>query len=943
MYQDHIQITTSGLTPELQACVRACQALPGCSHTVLEAEEVAAGAADAVEADAAAAASFAPFAEADLVIATCDGANACDQVCQLLSQAGEKTQVIVLVEAQAATEVAALGDPRIFDIATLPVTPELLAFRVGRWQQARKQADDLFEARQFWDATINSIPCLVWYKTDDGIHEIVNDAFCATVNKPKDVVQGKGHAFIWDVEQDDPACIESERIVMTTQQTCVAEEQVQTGDGERLLTTYKSPLYNLDGSVMGTVGVAIDITQEREYENSLVEKNRSLESIFRTMDGGVIAHTLDGKQILSINEAALSILGCGSLEELMESGFDMVAPSLFEEDKEALRSCIRQLKNPGDSASMEYRLRRDDGSVTHVMGNVKLMEQDGELFYQRFLIDVTEQKLREEEKERHQRDLIHALSRDYQLVCAFDLDTGEGETLRISQEGEGVALSEIFPDRVDLENCVHTYIDQRVCDKDREMLTQALSRENISAEMETKKRFDTTYRTDCDGELEYRQATVVRVRDWNTDHHVVLGLRNVDSQIREEMKKATLLEEALIRANKASEAKSAFLTNMSHDIRTPMNAIMGFTTLASNHINETERVHDYLSKIRTSSAHLLSLINDILDMSRIESGKASLDEKPCNIAEVFDNLAVILQSEVTRKGLTLSVDTSRITHPEVVCDCLKVNQIMLNLLGNSIKFTDAGGYVGVRVDELPDAPTDHARFKVVVTDTGIGMSEGFLEHIFDPFERERTSTISGIQGTGLGMAITKNLVDMMNGTIEVKSTLGEGSEFTLVFTLRRTSKENLVSVEEPKRAFERASERMKGSRVLLVDDNMLNREIAITILEDAGFEVEFATNGQEAVDMVREAAPGWYKLVLMDIQMPVMNGYEATRAIRDYELDAQARGIERMPILAITADAFDTDRNKALACGMDGHVPKPIEVDVLFATLDELLEGQLAE
>lgn len=183
----------------------------------------------------------------------------------------------------------------------------------------------------------------------------------------------------------------------------------------------------------------------------------------------------------------------------------------------------------------------------------------------------------------------------------------------------------------------------------------------------------------------------------------------------------------------------------------------------------------------------------------------------------------------------------------------------------------------------------------------------------------------------------------MNGTIEVKSTLGEGSEFTLVFTLRRTSKENLVSVEEPKRAFERASERMKGSRVLLVDDNMLNREIAITILEDAGFEVEFATNGQEAVDMVREAAPGWYKLVLMDIQMPVMNGYEATRAIRDYELDAQARGIERMPILAITADAFDTDRNKALACGMDGHVPKPIEVDVLFATLDELLEGQLAE
>lgn len=252
-----------------------------------------------------------------------------------------------------------------------------------------------------------------------------------------------------------------------------------------------------------------------------------------------------------------------------------------------------------------------------------------------------------------------------------------------------------------------------------------------------------------------------------------------------------------MRANKASEAKSAFLTNMSHDIRTPMNAIMGFTTLASNHVTETERVRDYLVKIRTSSAHLLNLINDILDMSRIESGKAFLDEKPCNITEVFDNLAIILQSEVVRKGLTLSVDTSRITHSDVTCDSLKINQIMLNLLGNAIKFTDTGGLISVRVEELPDAPIEHARFKIVVSDTGIGMSESFLEHIFDPFERERTSTVSGIQGTGLGMAITKNLVDMMNGTIDVCSTLGKGTEFTLVFTLRRTNEEGHVSIAHP--------------------------------------------------------------------------------------------------------------------------------------------------
>ncbi|MEY8561469.1 ATP-binding protein [Eggerthellaceae bacterium 3-80] len=928
MYQDHIHIVTSGLSPELNAAIQACPALPACEHAFAVVDDIdSSGEVNPL------------LSQADLVIVACPEHDALSKVHQVLSCIGARAQVIVLVDSANAAGIACLADERIFDIATLPVSPEMLAFRFSRWQHHRKQADDLFEAQQFLDATINSIPCLVWYKTDAGVHEKVNDAFCKTVNKPKEIVEGKRHAFIWDVEQDDPACIESERIVMSNQKTCIAEEQVQTGDGKRLLTTYKSPLYNLDGSVMGTVGVAIDITQEREYENSLIEKNRSLESIFRSMDGGIIAHSLDGKQILSINEAALSILECGSLEELMESGFDMVAPSLFEEDKRVVRARINSLKSPGDSASIDYRIRRDDGSVTHIMGNVKLMEQDGELFYQRFLIDVTEQKLREEEKERHQRDLINALSRDYLLVCSFDMDTGEGETLRITKDGEGAELKEIFPEKVKLESCLRTYIEQRVYEKDREMLVAALSRESISLEMAQNKRFDTTYRTGCDGSLEYHQATVVRVRDWNSDHLVVLGLRNVDSQIREEMQKTTLLEEALMRANKASEAKSAFLTNMSHDIRTPMNAIMGFTTLASNHVTETERVRDYLAKIRTSSAHLLSLINDILDMSRIESGKASLDEKPCNIAEVFDNLAVILQSEVARNGLTLTVDTSHITHPEVYCDSLKINQIMLNLLGNAIKFTDADGFVSVRVDELPDAPVDHARFRVVVTDTGIGMSESFLEHIFDPFERERTSTISGIQGTGLGMAITKNLVDMMNGTIDVRSTLGQGSEFTLVFTLQRTSKESLADAFCPTDTSANAADKMRGARVLLVDDNMLNREIAITILQDAGFVVDYATNGQEAVDMVRNAAPGCYKLVLMDIQMPIMNGYEAARAIRDYEQETQACDAGRMCILAITADAFDTDRNKALACGMDGHVPKPIEIDVLFDALNKLLVG----
>lgn len=242
------------------------------------------------------------------------------------------------------------------------------------------------------EATINSVPSLVWYKSKDGIHHKVNDAFCATVNKTKEQVQGRGHAYIWDVEADDPACIESERRVMAAKSTIVSEETVQTSDGTRLLTTYKSPLYNIDGSVMGTVGVGIDVTQERAYEDEIVEKNRTMETIFTTMDCGVITHSLDGTRLLGINQAALDILGYDSAEDLMAAGFDMVAPSVVDEGAGKMRESIATLKNVGDSVSTEYRVRHDNGDIVHVMGNVKLIESDGELLLQRYLLDYTDKK-----------------------------------------------------------------------------------------------------------------------------------------------------------------------------------------------------------------------------------------------------------------------------------------------------------------------------------------------------------------------------------------------------------------------------------------------------------------------------------------------------------------------------------------------------------------------
>ncbi len=832
----------------------------------------------------------------------------------------------------APNDLAAAAEPflgQLTDLWADPLSPATLAFHFARWQRARKDAADAWETAQYLEATINSIPCLIWYKTADGVHEKVNDSFCETVGKTKEQVQGQRHAYIWDVEEDDPACIESERIVMETERTCVSEECVQTGSDTRLLTTYKSPLYNPDGTVMGTVGVGIDITQERAYEASLVEKTRTLETIFTTMECGVLTHSIDGSRILGINQAALNILGYESEAELMDQGFDMIAPTVVEEDQAMLRERIATLTHIGDSVSTEYRVRRSTGEILHVMGNIKLTEKDGERYFQRFLLDITEQKLEEERKERHQRDLLKALSEDYLVVCAYDLDTDVSEPVRVSTDPV-LGLANVFGEGLTLEESGGRYISERVHESDRAKMADVLSPARILEHLETDDRLDALYRTGQGDEAQFCQVTIVRAGSWDDGHRIVMGLRNVDRQIREELQQKELLEEALVRANKASEAKSAFLTNMSHDIRTPMNAIVGFTTLATNHIDQKDRVEEYLAKIQASSHHLLSLINDILDMSRIESGKASLDEQRSSIHEIMENLHTILQPEADERGITLKVDAGPEAEVPIICDKLKINQIFLNLLGNSLKFTAPEGVVSATVAEAPGAPAGCRRYRMVVEDTGIGMSPEFLKHIFDPFERERTSTISGIQGTGLGMAITKSLVDMMGGTIEVASTEGVGSRFTVMLTLREADASGDLAPTAPTRVV--PSDALKGCHVLLVDDNLLNREIALTLLEDAGFEVECAVDGQMAVDMMAEPDADRFELVLMDIQMPVMNGYEAARAIRALEGPAAT-----VPILAITADAFDTDRQKALDAGMDGHLPKPIEVDKLFAALDALL------
>ena len=422
---------------------------------------------------------------------------------------------------------------------------------------------------------------------------------------------------------------------------------------------------------------------------------------------------------------------------------------------------------------------------------------------------------------------------------------------------------------------------------------------------------------------------LVQVFRWNSARDFFIQQEHSEQEYRKSLEQKNIaLQLAVQRETKANLAKREFLFNMSHDIRTPMNAIIGFTALAQTHIDDRGQVEDYLKKISVSSQHLLSLINDVLDMSRIESGKVTLEAKPVHLPELVHELRDIIQAVVSKKDLSLTLDTVGVENEDVIADPLRLEQILINVLANAVKFTPDGGQISLWIVQKDTAPAGYADFEFHIKDNGIGMSEEFQKHIFEQFARERTSTVSKIQGTGLGMAITKSLVDMMGGRITVKSEQGKGSEFTI--SLRFPIGEAKTGQTPPAAK----ASAFTGKKLLVVEDNELNLEIASTLLKEAGFAVDTAENGKIAVEKVEAASADRYDLILMDIQMPEMDGYEATRRIRALP-DAKKAAL---PIVAMTANAFEDDRKNALHAGMNGHIAKPLDIQKLFQVLSELLK-----
>lgn len=390
------------------------------------------------------------------------------------------------------------------------------------------------------------------------------------------------------------------------------------------------------------------------------------------------------------------------------------------------------------------------------------------------------------------------------------------------------------------------------------------------------------------------------------------------------------LEKAILEAKNANEAKTRFLFNMSHDIRTPMNAIIGFSELLEKHIDEKDKAIDYLGKIKSSSNFLLSLINYVLEMARIESGKLVLKKEVRCVTDLIESLTDVLEPGVKKKFITYSCETD-IQHKYVICDEIKVREIFINIIGNSVKYTPEGGKISISVKEEPFEKENYIAYRIIVEDNGIGMSKEYLPHIFEEFSREHTSTESKVTGTGLGLPIVKSLIDMMGGTIEVESQLGCGTKMTVVLPFELASEKQIL--EEKQKEKEKISDSILGKRVLLAEDNELNAEIAMTVLKENGLKAERAANGKQCMEMLKKMPEDYYDMILMDIQMPEMDGYEATKLIRNLD-DARAD----IPIVAMTANAFEEDRQKALESGMNAHVSKPVDMNMLFKVMTQILK-----
>ncbi|MCI8566733.1 MAG: response regulator [Lachnospiraceae bacterium] len=657
------------------------------------------------------------------------------------------------------------------------------------------------------------------------------------------------------------------------------------------------------------------------------------------MPGGFLVYRADGQEeIIYANAALQQLFGCRSLDEFRAWTGNSFHGVVHPDDLEAVEESIRQqiADSQYDLDYVEYRIIPKHGDIRWIEDYGHFIHDEaGDLFYV-FLGDATEKKRKHEQaihllkqEQLHRLQIIEGLSVDYDSILYCDMATDSLKPYRTSCRIE----KHFSPHEThySYNELVYRYLQSWVCAEDRALFALAASPDYIRKKLSRDKTFLINYRVFGQQKHEYLQLRIVNVGPEKPVSQIVLGCRSVDAELTRRIEQRQILESALKQAKEAISVKNIFLANMSHDIRTPMNAIAGFTALAKNHLENPDKLLGCLEHIETANGQLLRLINDVLEISRMESGKIHIEETPCSLTALLKSVHLSLFAQAAAKNLSLSLALDDLVHDSVFADPPKLLQILLQLGDNAVKYTESGGHIVISVHEQSTPGQEFAVYQFIVEDDGIGIDKDFLAHIFEPFERQGNTTLSGVYGTGLGLPIIKGLVTMMEGQIEIDSTPGQGSRFIVTLHLRPSSKERAPEVvSEPAPVLPSAR-----PRLLLVEDNEINLEIEVELLEDAGFQIDTAKNGRLAVDMLQAAAPGTYALVLMDIQMPVMDGYQAAQAIRRLP-DPDLASI---PIVALSANAFEEDRKASMASGMNAHLAKPMDIGQILNTIGKFTQA----
>ena len=706
-------------------------------------------------------------------------------------------------------------------------------------------------------------------------------------------------------------------------------------DGSCFWTFDKGKVVQTEDGKLAIISACYDMTSFVERHKKLEEKNMLSQATIDNIPGGYHRCSLEeGHPFLYISNRFLAILGW--TREEIRTIFDNKFDNMLHPDDRNLSSDyvarILDTRGHGSEKDQIYRLLGKDG-YHWVTDATTLVKSGNQTFFQGNITDFTDFVKAKEKKEQEielQREIIEGLGKEYFSVLAVELD--KDRVLSYRESGENGKIISDFCRKCGnrWSKIIPSYAETMVSDNTNGEFENQLGLETLRSQ---EKDYSMTYEFKLETGINYHQVRVAFVKKKDGTRMAVVGTRNIDSLIKKERMQEEKLKKAYVAAENANKAKTEFLNNMSHDIRTPMNVILGYNHLMKSQLTESKQL-DYQKKIEQSGKLLLAIINNVLDMARIESGKIKVDENYERVGEVVDEIISTFSSEAEEKEIHLS-GSMKVTHRNILCDGTKIREIYVNLVSNAMKYTPRGGNVTITVEELPCEKEGYMKVKSEIKDTGIGMSKEYLPTLFEPFSREQNTTTRRIGGTGLGMPIVKKMVDLMGGSIEVASELGKGTVFT--FTLmHKIADRKFYSQKTEAAETSEMGKNLSGKHVLLAEDNDLNAEIAVTVLEETGIVIERVEDGIQCVNRVAQMSPGTYDLILMDIQMPNMDGYQAAQCIRHLDDKMKAE----IPIIAMTANAFAEDRKKAFDAGMNGHIAKPIDMEKLGAVILSVLNKQ---